>query len=559
MKRYPTFQTYLGKKTDYDRLNNYTEAYALESRELTKKHLKQLKGFKYDALDEQSKLSYRIYKQNLENDLNSWRWRYHGYPINQMFGYHSSMPSFFINYQSMSNTKEAKAYISRLKEIKRVFAERLVDLKEREKRNILPPAFVFSKVQDDIKNIISGYPFTQGKKQNSLYIDFKKKVDALKISQTEKKALKEEAKSALLDYVGPAYSELASYLKGLARKATNSHGVWALPNGQEYYNHRLKMITTTDMTATEIHELGLKEVARIHKEMDAIRQKVGFKGDLKQFFVHLRNDKKLFLPNNSKGRKRYLASVDTVIADMKKSLPKMFKTLPKADLVVKPVETYREKSAGIAFYNGPSIEGNRPGIYYVNLYDMNDHPSYKMEALAYHEALPGHHMQIAISRELEDLPMFRRTGGYTAYSEGWGLYSEYLPKEFGFYKDPYSDFGRLTMELWRACRLVTDTGIHLKKWDREKAINYLTENTPNSHLEISKGIERYFVMPGQATAYKIGMNKILDLRAIAKASLGSKFDIRDFHDVILTNGPLPLSILEEQVQAYIQNSQAKTL
>lgn len=237
---------------------------------------------------------------------------------------------------------------------------------------------------------------------------------------------------------------------------------------------------------------------------------------------------------------------------MKKSLPKMFNTFPKAELVVKPVEKFREKSAGIAFYNGPSLYGNRPGKYYVNLYKMEDVSKYEMEALAYHEALPGHHMQIAIATELEGIPKFRKLGGYTAYSEGWGLYSELLPKEFGFYKDPYSDFGRLSMELWRACRLVVDTGIHYYKWSRDKSIKYLTDNTPNAELEIEKGVERYFVMPAQATAYKVGMLKILQLRWKAKMLLKNNFDIKAFHDVILKDGAVPLNILEEKVDSWTQ-------
>ncbi|MCF8059787.1 MAG: DUF885 domain-containing protein [Bacteriovoracaceae bacterium] len=551
IKRYPTWQTYLGLKTNYGLLNNETEAYDLEALEISKKHLKELTSFNYDSLTHQGKLSYTLYKKSLEDALESWKWRYHGYPLNQMFGYHSGTTSFMINMHRVSTKEDALAYISRLKEIKRVFAERMVhNLKQRE-LGIIPPAFVYSKVIEDSQNIIKGYPFTKKEGRSPLYADFVKKVDELKIKASEKSKLKAEAANALLGYVGPAYKDLINYMVDTQKLQKNSHGAWSLPNGEEYYRYRLKKQTTTDMSPAEIHEFGLKEVARIHKEMREIMASVGFKGSLQDFFQYMKTEKKFTYPDTPAGKEAYLTKAREIIETMEKSLPKMFKTLPKARVTVKAVEPYREKSAGIAFYQGPSLFGDRPGIYYVNLYKMEDNPIYKMEGLAYHEALPGHHMQIAIKTELEELPKFRRTGGYTAYSEGWGLYSEKLPKEYGFYQDPYSDFGRLTMELWRAARLVTDTGLHYKKWSREEGIKYLKENTPNANLEIMKGIERYIVMPGQATTYKIGMQKIQDLRDLAKEKLGSKFDIRDFHDVILRSGPLPLDILEEQVVKWV--------
>lgn len=555
LKRYPTYQTYVGLKTNYDKLNNETEAYDLESLEISKEQLKELRKFNYDALTDQGKISYKLFEKRVEDSVDGWKWRYHGYSLNQMFGYHSGTPSFMINMHTVENVDHAKAYISRLREIKRVFSERMVHNKKQEELGILPPAFSLPKVIDDSTNIITGYPFQTTKKLSPLYEDFKKKVDSLKIKRSEKKMLMKEAKAALLESVKPAYEELIATVKSWQKIQKNNHGAWSLPDGEEFYRWRLSKITTTDLTPKEIHEFGLKEIERIHGEMHGIMKKVGFKGTLQDFFKFMQSNKKFYYPQTKKGRKAYLKDATKIIDDMEKFLPKMFKTLPKARLTVKAVEDYREKSAGIAFYQGPSLYGNRPGIYYVNLYKMEDNPKYKMEALAYHEGLPGHHMQIAIKTELEELPKFRRTGGYTAYSEGWGLYSERLPKEFGFYTDPYSDFGRLTMELWRAARLVTDTGLHWKKWTREEGIKYLKDNTPNADLEIMKGIERYIVMPGQATAYKIGMKKILDLREMAKGKLKEKFDIRAFHDVILRSGALPLDILEEQVATWIDSNQ----
>jgi len=328
------------------------------------------------------------------------------------------------------------------------------------------------------------------------------------------------------------------------------HRSLSLKDGAEYYAERLKYYTTTDLTADEIHQLGLDNVARIHGEMRKIMAQVGFEGSLQEFFKHLRTSDQFFHTS----REEYIAEAEAKLADMEKKLPEFFNTLPKAPFVIKPVEAFREKSAGKAFYQRPAPDGSRPGTYYVNLYDLKSMSKTELEALAYHEALPGHHLQLAIQTELGDIPSFRKFGGITAYSEGWGLYTEELGKDMGFYTDPYSDFGRLGMELWRACRLVVDTGIHHKKWSREQAIQYLTDNTPNPEGDIRKAIERYVVYPGQATAYMIGKLKIMELRARAKDALGDKFAMGDFHDVILKSGPVPLNIMEERVDAWIAAS-----
>jgi uncharacterized protein (DUF885 family) len=310
-------------------------------------------------------------------------------------------------------------------------------------------------------------------------------------------------------------------------------------------------MTTTDMSAEEIHNLGLSEVARIHDEMRTIMQAVGFDGDLQAFFTFMREDPQFYYPDTDEGRAAYLAKAVSIIDTMRARLDDIFVTKPKAEIIVKAVEPFREATAGKAFYQRPSLDGSRPGTYYANLYRMESMPTYQMEALAYHEGIPGHHMQGSIAQELENIPMFRKLGGYTAYSEGWGLYSEFIPKEMGFYADPYSDFGRLSMELWRAARLVVDTGLHDKRWTRQQAIDYLSENTPNSLSDATNAIERYIVMPGQATAYKIGMLEILRLRQHAQEELGDKFDLREYHDVVLANGAVPLSVLGDLVDEWI--------
>jgi uncharacterized protein (DUF885 family) len=408
-------------------------------------------------------------------------------------------------------------------------------------------------VIQDSENILVGQPFDNSNKQSTLLEDFMKKVNKLDIDEKTKSNLEFQANEALLTSVKPAYEGLVSFMKEQKERANTDDGAWKFPDGEAFYNMALKMTTTTDLTADEIHEIGLSEVARIHGEMEAIKNQVGFEGTLQDFFQFMKTDKQFYYTSDQKGKDAYLKEAVHLIDSMKTRLDEIFITKPKADIIVKAVEPFREKSAGKAFYNRPAADGSRPGIYYANLYDMESMPTYQMEALAYHEGIPGHHMQLAIQQELEEVPMFRKFGGYTAYTEGWGLYSEFIPKEMGFYADPYSDFGRLAMELWRACRLVVDTGIHSKKWTREEGIKYYTDNTPNAELDAIKMVERHIVMPGQATAYKIGMLKIVGLRKKAKDALGDKFDIREFHEVVISHGAIPLNVLEDFVDEYISS------
>jgi len=555
VNRSPIMQTYLGIKTDYDKWNDISEENTLAELEHTKQAIARIKTLDFDALDKQTKLSYQLFMQQLENALEDHQWRHHNYPVNQMFGYHSQIPSLLINQHSISNKKEAEDYVARLIDTKRFLGQLIDQLKIREAKGIIAPKFVFEHVIRDSNNLLVGAPFDNGE-ASTLLADFTGKVEKLSLSDDEKSTLIAQAKDALTGPFKQGYTSLVSYLTDLEQRADTRDGVWKFPNGEAFFNNALKRTTTTDLTADQIHEIGLKEVARIHDEMREIMKQVKFKGDLQAFFEFMRTDPQFYYADNEAGRKRYLSEATAMIETMKGELDKLFITKPKADLVVKRVEAFREKSAGKAFYQQPAPDGSRPGLYYANLYKMEAMPTYQMEALAYHEGIPGHHMQIALKQELENIPMFRKFGGYTAYSEGWGLYSELIPKEIGYYKDPYSDFGRLAMELWRACRLVVDTGIHTKKWTREQGIEYYVSNTPNAKSDAVKMVERHVVMPSQATAYKIGMLKIMELRKKAKEALGDKFDIRKFHDVVLTNGALPLNVLEDMVDEYIESAKA---
>ncbi|MFT6099858.1 MAG: hypothetical protein ACJAYF_002408 [Arenicella sp.] len=554
--RSPESLTFLGRKDRADEWDDLSEAYANESIEITKKQLVELKEFDRSKLDDATALSYDLLVQSMEEEIEDNKWRLYNYPVNQMFGRHSGVVSLLINQHSISDVKDAENYIARLNAVPTLFDQLITNIEARTAANIIPPKFVFPHVIRDSNNIIKGAPFDDGE-PSALLADFTKKIDALsakeesELSAEKKTELIKAATLALTNSVKPSYQKLAAHLSELETKATTDDGIWKWKDGSEFYNVALKRTTTTDLTSDQIHEIGLEEVARIHDEMRIIKDKVKFDGDLKAFMQFMRDDEQFYYPNTDEGKSRYLNEATALIEDMKGKLDEMFITKPKAELNVKAVEAFREQSAGKAFYQRPSEDGTRPGLYYANLYDMKAMPTYQMAALAYHEGVPGHHMQLAIQQELKDVPKFRKFGGYTAYIEGWGLYSEYLPKEFGAYQDPYSDFGRLAMELWRACRLVVDTGIHAKKWTREEGIAYYTNNTPNAVSDGVKMVERHIVMPSQATAYKIGMLKILKLRADAKAKLGDKFDIREYHDEILKYGPLPLNVVEAKVDAWV--------
>ncbi|MCA1773481.1 MAG: DUF885 domain-containing protein [Halomonas sp.] len=551
--RSPMYQSYLGIKEDQDKWDDISEAAAQEELELQKKQLERVKALDESELNEQTKISFMLMKQKLENEIADFKWRHHNYPVNQMFGMHSSVASLLINQHGISSVDDAEDYISRLNGLPELFDQLAENLELRAEKGIIAPKFVYPYVISDSENIITGAPFDDGE-ASALWADFSKKVDGLEIDESQRKELLDSAKKAMLESVKPAYESLITAVEGIAEQATTKDGAWKLPDGEAFYNNALQRTTTTDLTAEEIHEIGLSEMERIHEEMRGIMKEVGFEGTLQEFFVHMRNNEDFIYPNTEEGRQRYMDEATAYIDNMRGRLDELFIKKPKADLIVKAVEPFREKSAGKAFYQQPSMDGTRPGTYYANLYDMAAMPTYQMEALAYHEGIPGHHMQIAIQQELEGIPKFRRFGRYTAYSEGWGLYTEKLPKEIGLYEDPYSDFGRLAMELWRAVRLVVDTGIHDKKWTREEGIDFYVTNTPNAKSDAVKMVERHIVMPSQATAYKIGMNKILELREKAKSELGEKFDIREFHDVVLGSGPVPLNILEKFVNDYIKET-----
>ncbi|MDO9367871.1 MAG: DUF885 domain-containing protein [Sphingopyxis sp.] len=537
----PQGKAYRGiRDADYGRWNDVSDDAAVASHKLQQATAAAMRGsFDPQAMATDDALSFELFNAQAARAERLFPYRDHGYVFDQMNGAQSQLPAFLINIHRVANAAEAEAYIARMRGLGPVLDALSAQSAERAKNGIQPPKWVYAYLISDIGNL--------QKPDNAVVEDITEKVGKLDIDAAEKARLIAAAKAAWAASAGPAYGRLLTEMKHQQAVAPTQDGIWRLPDGKAYYEALLANYTTTDMTAAEIHNLGLSEVARIHGEMTTIMKKVGFKGSLQQFFVHLRTSPQYYYTT----REAYLAEVDAKVKAMEARLPAFFNTLPKAALRVKAVEAFREKSAGKAFYNSPAPDGSRPGTYYVNLYDLRDMPKTELEALAYHEGVPGHHLQRAVQTELTGLPPFRRFGGFTAYTEGWGLYSEELAKDMGFYTDPYSDFGRLGMELWRATRLVVDTGIHDKRWSRAQAIKYLKDNTPNPDGDIEKAIERYIVYPGQATAYLIGKLKIMELRGRAQAAMGAKFDYRAFHDAVLESGPVPLDILERRVDAWI--------
>jgi uncharacterized protein (DUF885 family) len=551
--RSPMTMTQLGMKMDYDKWDDLSEARELEDFELGVKQFGELKRtINYDLLDDQTKVSYQMFARDAERAIEGWRWRYHSYPLNQMSGLHSDVPACLINFHRVDNVADARGYLARLRGIAPLLDQLMAKAEVRAAKGIMPPKFVYGLVIDSCREVIAGAPFDSSGKKSALFEDIEAKIAALKEADAATKAaLLADATAALTGTVQPAYGKLIALLQAHEQRATTDDGVWKLPEGGEFYAYQLRGSTTTRLTAAEIHALGLREVARIHSGMEAIMKQVGFKGDLQAFFQYIKEDPKFYYPTTPEGKAAYLKRVTGIIETMTARLDEFFITKPKAPLVVKPVEPFREQGSAAAFYEQPAPDGSRPGAYYVNTIDMRGVPIFEMETLAHHEAIPGHHMQIAIAQELTGIPRFRKYGGNTAYVEGWALYAEYFPKEFGFYQDPMQDFGRLYDELLRAVRLVVDTGLHDKQWTREQTMDYFRKNTPNPERDIFTETNRYIVWPGQATAYKVGQLKILELRELAKKELGAGFDLRAYHDLVLKDGAVPMDLLEENVRAWI--------
>ena len=551
----PMDLTTMGRKELYDQLGDFSEAGSLKQLEWRRESVAGMKASIDPAkLNDDAKTSWAIWESELDRAELRDTWKRHSY----VFGYngaHTGLPNFLITYHKVDTPADMDAYIARLNKLGDALGQSTERAKLAAGDGIRTPKFGYERTISEARNVISGAPFAAGP-DSPLWADVKEKINALKSGGKADTAQADKwtaaAQAALLGEVKPSYEALIAWLNAdMPNAKSGKVGALTLPNGTAWYNASLQMQTTTSMTADEIHNLGLKEVERIHAQMDAIRISTGFKGDKAAFFEFMRTDKQFYLPNTDEGRAQYLAKAQGYLDAMYKRLPEYFGRLPKAPLIVKRVEAFREVPGGAAHYYGPTPDGKQPGIFYAHLIDMSAVSLWALESLAYHEGVPGHHMQIAIQNELTDIPLFRTQYGYSAFSEGWGLYAEDLGKEMGMFTDPYNDFGRLSSELWRAVRLVVDTGLHSKGWTEDEAIQWAMANSPRPESSIRSEVKRFLLWPGQATTYKIGMIKIQQLRDEARAALGAKFDWKSFHDMVIGGGSMPLPVLEARVRAWI--------
>ncbi len=505
-------------------------------------------------LDDNQRISKDIALYLADFALASEPYRYHNYPVNQLFGVQNGYPSFMQAQHQVHSVEDAENYLSRLIAVKTKFGQTLEGLKLREAKGIIPPKFVIERVLTEMNDFINA-PV----EDNILYSSFKTKLADTQISADEQARLLAQAKANIESDVKPAYRLFIDYFTALQAKAGTDDGYWALPNGDVAYEQLLKFFTTTNYSADEIHAKGLAEVSRIQDEIMTILAAQGY--DTSQGFSvaieALAADPKFYYEDSDAGRAQILVDYQKILDEVNAGLDNAFRIRPKAGMEVVRIPEFKEKTAPGAYYQQPAIDGSRPGRFYANLFDIKATPKYGMRTLAYHEGIPGHHFQIAVAMELEGQPLIRKMAPFTAYIEGWALYSERLAWVLGFQQDPFDNIGRLQAELFRAVRLVVDTGIHHSRWTREQAIDYMKQNTGMSDRDVTAEIERYIVMPGQATAYKVGMMKILELREKAKQALGDKFDLRDFHDVVLKNGAVPLDILEKLVDRYIAEKRSQ--
>jgi uncharacterized protein (DUF885 family) len=558
----PIQQTFLGRKSNaIDDMSLAAQDKQLAWARASVAELK--KAFDYKKLSAEAQTSYDLWIYGLQQAEAALPFRTNAYIFDQMSAIHAFFPQLLIAFHRVEDATDLEAYVNRIRESGRAIGQLIEISKKNAVEGVRPPRFSFDFVIDESTKIVTGAPFDDSGTDSAVWADFKTKVADFEkqgtLDAAKAKALQDDARAALTGPFRAAYQNLIAWQKEDQAKAPEkASGVSALPNGAAYYRERLANNTTTTLSADQIHRIGLDEVARLRREMEAIRKEVGFQGDLQAFFAELRDkkdDPRYFFPDTDGGREAYLKESAAAIDRIKAVLPKYFGLLPKADIVVKRVEPFREQPGAAQHYFPSTPDGSRPGIYYAHLSDMKAMPKSELEVIAYHEGLPGHHMQIAISQELQGIPMFRRQGGVTAYSEGWGLYSEWLAREMpGTYQDPYSRFGRLGSEIWRAIRLVVDTGLHAKGWSEEQAVQYFMSNSPTTEPQARSEIRRYLVLPGQATSYKIGMLKIQELRRKAESALGSRFDIRAFHDTILGGGAMPLTILEARVDRWVASA-----
>lgn len=562
LARSPQQQTGLGRIDDLDAYGRWDDVSDAAAEAAQQRRIDRLaymrENFDFDALDRDASVSWRVFEYLQETGIRQFEFRDQTYVFTQMFGPHTGLPSTLIGQHRVENTDHAETYIARLNGVGPVLDTLIARADARAEAGVIPPRFAFEYLIGNTGAVVTGAPFDDSEAVSPLLADFTAKVEALDIDDDAKADLITRGTTALTDVVGPAYGRLIAMFERHEAMTDERDGAWKLPRGEAYYQSQLAAFTTLpDLSPQEVHDTGLAEIERIHGEMRGIMEQVGFEGSLQDFFEFMRTDEQFYYPSTPEGRARYIAEVSDVFDRVRGIIPDYFDTVPQGEMIVREVEAYRAAGSPTAFYNTGSLDGARPGIYYANTLNMRNLPVYQMETLAYHEGIPGHHFQLTLAQEQEGTPMFQRFLYLSAFGEGWALYAESLGKDMGMFDDPYQDFGRLAYELWRAGRLVVDTGIHSLQWSREDAIDYLRANTSFTEEEITREVERYIVWPGQATSYKTGQMRIRQLRDFAQAELGDAFDYGEFHDVVLTNGSLPLAVLTALVNDYVDEKRTE--
>ncbi len=540
----PTFASILGDKRFNDKLDDGSQKAIDENIVANADFLKRFEAIDTAGFPDQEKLNKALMVRDLRNGLEGVKFRDWEMPVSQINGPHLDLAQF-VSLISFSNLKDYEDYLSRLGQVPRVFDETEIQMRKGMAEGLMPWRMLLEKIPGQCDKI-TGVPVAE----SAFAMPFAKFPD--NISAADQKRLREQGLALIKDQVNPAYQKFATFVKNeYAPKGRNDPGLWALPNGPERYAFRVKQSTTTNLTPEEIHQIGLVQVQEIQAKMLGVAKQLGY-NDLKSFGVATHNDPKL----RPKSREEILELYRKYLAQMQAKLPDLFGRLPKAKLEVKPIEEFQEKEAS-THYNQPAQDGSRPGYVMVNTGDIEHHTTLDFETTAYHEGLPGHHMQIAIAQEITGLPPFRQNEYYTAYTEGWALYSERLGKELGFYQDPYSYYGHLQDDMLRAIRLVVDTGFHYKHWSREQVVDFFHDHSTIDEPEVQSETDRYASWPAQALGYKIGQLEILKLRAYAKAELGDKFDIRGFHDEVLGGGALPMDVLSDRIHDWVAAEKKK--
>lgn len=555
----PEYMTYLGIFDGYGKILGHNKSLSIDSLEETEldymdnlETLATLKRYDFNDLSDIQKITHKIAIFDTENDIKEFEeFRYHSYPFNQISGNHLGLVEFMTDTHPIRNVREAEDYIERVKLFDESLSANLIWLEEQKKLGIFAPKFVFDHVIRQLYELIN-----YKDDENPLMQIFVKKISSLGINVDQVNNLVSELSAVIKSDVKPGFKLILDYMEENYVSSNVNHGVWSLPNGNEFYALRLRSYTTTNYTAEEIHQIGLNEVARIGNRMKEIFLELGYEVNkpIGKMMNEL-NENPEFLYEDTPDRKEIvIKDYNKMVKEAEEDVRPYFDKFPKSPVEVRAVPEYSEKTAAGGYYQAPSLDGSRPGVFYANLYDIKQTPKFGMRTLTFHEAVPGHHFQIALNQENEDLTLYRKLGYRTsAYTEGWALYSEQLAVEVGMTKDLYDELGVLQSEMFRANRLVVDTGIHYKKWTREKAMEYMKETTGMSDTEVRVEIERYIVWPAQATSYKMGMLQILELRDRAKNEMGDKFDLKQFHSIVLDQGIVPLFILEDLIDEWIKS------